>query len=379
MGCPVFAEYAEAILDRREEEGVRGIVSERNRFHVHVATAPFASKPLDQIRPREVSAWLRLMAQKEAHDTRGQRKLSHGTIMRSKALVSAVFSAAVEEEWIELNPAAVKFKKRVDESATKDPWIYLTVEEQQRLVTLESIPEADRLAIRFALATGMRQGEVFHLELTDLHVDGPDPYVFVRYASRSRRTGERLPPKSKKTRRVPLLPDGVDAARRWLELLPEYCPRNPDNLVFPTARGKRRGVGKPLGRRRVDGRMVCAWKAALREAGVRNCRWHDLRHTCASNLLTGVLGRRWSLEEIRVFLGHSSITITQRYAHLTDEVLSKAARETVVQAAPAPVPTLEAGPSMVRKHLERLRAKVPAVLAKVRGLVQRFGGNANAA
>jgi integrase len=347
-------------------------VSERNRWDVHVAKAPFAHLPVDQVRARDVAAWLREMMQKEASDTRGKRKLSYATVNRAKALASAVFIVAVEREYIESNPCTAKVRRRIDERATKDPWVYLTADEQAALASCDSIPEADRLLIRFALSTGMRQGEVCNLEVPDLHVDGPDPYVFVRYASK--RNGQRLPPKSGKTRRVPLLPDGVEAARRWLELLPTYAPSNPDNLVFPTPTGKHRGVGKPLGRRRADGKMICAWKAALREAGVRNCRWHDLRHTAASNLLTGVLGRRWSLEELRVFLGHSSIKVTERYAHLTDEALSKAARETVATATS----TTEEGPSIVAAYVARLRRRVPeAVVKRVRGLVAMVSGGAS--
>ena len=368
MTVPTFTELGLEVLKLREEDGVRGITSERNRWEVHVSKAPFAHLPVDQVRARDVAAWLREMMQKDASDTRGKRKLSYGTVNRAKALASAIFIVAVEREYIESNPCVAKVRRRIDERATKDPWVYLTVDEQRALAACAAVPETDRLLIRFALATGMRQGEVSNLELPDLHVDGPDPYVFVRYASK--RNGQRLPPKSGKTRRVPLLPDGVDAARRWLKLLPEYCPNNPDNLVFPTPNGKHRGVGKPLGRRRVNGAMVCAWKAALREAGARNCRWHDLRHTAASNLLTGVLGRRWSLEELRVFLGHSSIKVTERYAHLTDEALSKAARETVTAAAPS----LDEGPSMVRRYVARLRGAAPRVVARVRSFVQALAG-----
>ncbi|MEO6575667.1 MAG: site-specific integrase, partial [Polyangiaceae bacterium] len=56
--------------------------------------------------------------------------------------------------------------------------------------------------------------------------------------------------------------------------------------------------------------------------------WHDLRHTCASALVSGMWGRAWRLEEICALLGHSSITVTQRYAHLAGTALVVAAEET---------------------------------------------------
>ena len=51
---------------------------------------------------------------------------------------------------------------------------------------------------------------------------------------------------------------------------------------------------------------------ALREAEIGHCRFHDLRHTAASNLVRA--GR--TLFEVGTLLGHSSTTMTARYSHL---------------------------------------------------------------
>jgi hypothetical protein len=67
----------------------------------------------------------------------------------------------------------------------------------------------------------------------------------------------------------------------------------------------------------------------MRAAGIaRPVRWHDLRHTCASSLVAGWWGHRWSLEEVREMLGHSSVLVTEKYAHFADSVIDRAARLT---------------------------------------------------
>lgn len=56
-------------------------------------------------------------------------------------------------------------------------------------------------------------------------------------------------------------------------------------------------------------------------------RFHDFRHTFASHLVMGTWGRAWRVEEVQVLLGHTSITTTQRYAHLAPEGLARSVSE----------------------------------------------------
>jgi integrase len=332
--APLFVDFARVVLDRREREGIRGIYHERNRFSVHVEGAAFAAMPLDAIRPRDLRAWIREMQDKIAQGT--DHTLADDTVKRAFSLVSSVFTVAIEDDILEMDPShAVKVKKRVTERSTREKWTVLSLDEQKLLAKCDAIPVADRLAIRFAVATGLRQGEQFALELRDLHLGVESPHVYVRFGKPG------LPPKSGKTRRVPLMADGLVAAKEWSYLLGDFAPSNPHSLVFPTPRGGRRSVGKPLGG---GGRF----KQHLAMIGVtRRVRWHDLRHTFCSNLVTGVLGRRWSLEEIRPLAGHSSITITERYSHMDERELARAAGETAFSHGPA-IADCEASPDTER-------------------------------
>lgn len=358
MSKPTFREHGELVLRQREIDGVRGWDREVSRWRCHVSTASFADRPIDQISARDIREWLRAMAQKEAAGPGDPRRLSRHTINRCQSLVSAIFTDALERELVGTNPCAgVRAKKRVDESDTRERWAYLTPAEQEAVRSCKAIPIEDRLAIAFCAHTGLRQGEWRHLELADLVVDGPDPHVVVRYAGRRR--GEKLPPKSGKCRTVPLLPPGLAAARAWLALLDRYAPENPERLVFPTPGGKIRQQGKPLGR-------TSTLREHYRAAGVKlrpHLHWHALRHTFATNLVTGVYGRMWRLEEVQVVMGHSSITITQRYAHLGEDAIKRAARETVAastavasppSAASASTPGLSKAFQAVRSVISKL-------------------------
>jgi integrase len=73
-------------------------------------------------------------------------------------------------------------------------------------------------------------------------------------------------------------------------------------------------MGRPIGSVRK------AFKAACRRAGIKNMRFHDLRHTFATRLvLSGV-----DLATVSKLLGHSSIQMTMRYSHPTPEALKNA-------------------------------------------------------
>lgn len=280
-----LADFGRDVLRDREHDGrVRDVASERSRFETHVATSPIGRMRLKAITEPHVREWLAGMLRKNAarghnHKHLSRRKLSRTTISNTLAVLRAVFEAAVVARKVKRNPARDVELPR-EEGRTHDPWTYLTLSEQEALTSCTAIPLRDRLAIMFAIGSGLRQGEQWNLELRDVHLDGSSPHVVVRYGSSRQTTSQsKRATKAGRIRRVPLFGLSLRALQEWLPLLKHES--NPHALAWPSERGCRRGK-KPLR----------GWSRILELAGLeparrhdgRPVRWHDLRHTCASVL-----------------------------------------------------------------------------------------------
>lgn len=305
-----------AWLDARELAGVRGISTERNRWKCHLLTWRLIDAPLRTLKRSDVRDWLATTTQ----------ATSRPTAQRCLSLLRGMLDDACDRDLIAENVArGVKLPGRP--GRIEDPWTYLEPDEQRAMMTAEAIPHVDRVIIACALGTGLRQGEQCALQLADVHADDDEQHPRLEV----RRSGKGAT-KSGKPRIVPLFGLGLAAMREWMRLLPTYAPSNPRKLVFPLPTGARRGAGHPLGQVYVmtDGKRhrLGRWHLLLDQAKLRRIRWHDLRHTCASSLVAGWWGRRWSLEEVCALLGHSSIAVTQRYAHLGETALRTAAAVT---------------------------------------------------
>jgi integrase len=311
-GALTVSEWGARWLDRRAREGVRAIGDDRARWRVHVEPTAWALAPLRDVTRSDAREWLAALSVKSSsnptHKTR--RPLSALTVRNVLNLVRRAFGDALEEGLIDVNPFTGLRVKRTRHATTSEPWTVLLPAEQKAIVP--ALVDSSRFLVMFALGTGLRQGEQWALRLVDLHLEVPDPYVLVRFGSPGQ------PTKGGRPRKVPIFGMALDALRSWLPVL-EHT-ENPLGLVFPGRGGAHRSKGRPLGR--------AAWAIVERIAG-RPVRWHDLRHTCATSLLAGWWGAKWSLDEVRAMLGHSSVKVTERYAHLVDDALTRAAQRMV--------------------------------------------------
>jgi integrase len=315
--------WQDAYFAFRVRNGLRNVDDDRTRWDRNVTTSQFYDWPVKAIKTRDVQEWVDAMSDRfvdppHAPNRRGNlpkrrrsrtmKKLARQSVCNAKNILQGCFKWLVGRGVLQTNPA-IGVTVAV-EHRTQEPWTYLELDEQEGLLACAAIPEQDRLLIAWQMFTGMRPGETASLQLVDVHL-AERPYVTVRFGKEGR------PPKNGRIRRIELGAQAVRIARRWLELLPSHTPHNPKKLMWPLPRGSRRD----------DTRLIRRWHEYLDLAKVHDARIYDLRHTCASSLAAGWWGRRWSLLEIKEALGHSSIAITTRYAHLGETALRAAADE----------------------------------------------------
>jgi len=168
---------------------------------------------------------------------------------------------------------------------------YLTRAEVGRLIMeARNLRFGDLLGdfIELAVHTGCRRGELLNLEWSRVLLERERETITLN----ARHT------KSGKPRQVPMNTTATAAVHRRASWRAEHAPDSP--WVFC-----RQGGAKVKSLRN-------GFEVAAKNAGLTDLRIHDLRHTAASWLVTDGV----PLEVVKELLGHSSITMTERYAHL---------------------------------------------------------------
>ena len=215
--------------------------------------------------------------------TRNQA-IKDATINRDLSVLRHILYWAVDEQLLAANPLA-RMKMARERRARRQ---ILSVAEEELL--LGSAKEHLRAMVMIALDTGMRRGEITSQKWQD--VDFAQKLLFVTHSKTPE--GE--------SREIPL-------SQRLFDYLVEH--RKPEGLVIDFR-------GRPV---RIVKRT---WKTALKNAGIRHVRFHDLRHTFNTRLMeAGVL------QEIRMALmGHSAGSrIHATYTHIELPVKRDAIRK----------------------------------------------------
>jgi integrase len=278
--APKLAEFAERFMGTYAATNNKPSEVESKRTILRVHLVPeLGELGLDRIGSPEIEAY---KAKKLSAQVSRKTINNHLTVLR-KMLATAVewrvLDAIPPIKW--MRPPAPDFD-------------FLTFEEADQLITAAA-PEW-RTMILVACRTGLRLGELLALRWLDVDLEAGR--IVVRRAVARGVVGT---PKNGRSREVGL-------SKQALAALREHPRRGA--LVFSAEDGSMlpRGATKwPL------------WSSA-KAAGLRRIGWHVLRHTFASHLVM----RGAPLKTVQELMGHSTIEMTMRYAHLSPDARRQA-------------------------------------------------------
>ena len=260
-----FADFANEYLEIYAKPNIRSWKSDLHNFNC--IKSFFGELCLQEITPLLI----------EKFKIERVKKVKPATVNRALARLKSMFNRAID--WGKFNGAnpvkSVKFFLE-DNKRTR----YLEQEEVVKFLKY-CVGNIKPIAI-VALNTGMRKSEILNLKWNDIDFKRGIIYL--------------LRTKNNEKREIPMN-DAVITALIKVKKNPEsqyiFCGKN----------------GKPFQNIRKS------FFTALKNAGIINFRFHDLRHTFASQLvMSGV-----DLNTVRELLGHKSLEMTLRYSHLSPD------------------------------------------------------------
>jgi len=236
---------------------------------------------LDSLKPSLVAEMRDLLTTESTYRNKAR---SPATVVRYLSSLSHLFTVAINEwGWLNENPIRKIAKPKISNNRVR----FLSDDERIRILDgcKKSRCPVLYLVVLLALSTGMRSGEILKLTRKDVDFD------LCVLTLQDTKNGE--------VRSIPLI--GLP-----LELLKAHCFALPENylLLFPSPKSPKRPID-----------IRSAWEKVIKDAGVQDFRFHDLRHTTASYLAMN----GHSLLDIATLLGHKDLQMTKRYAHLSQE------------------------------------------------------------
>jgi integrase len=239
---------------------------------------------IEDISEREIERWRAGISGSRA----ARPTLSHKIENHQLVLLHAIFRRAVKAYGLPRNPLVNVDRYRV--RASGDIEVF-SPEEIWSLVRAAS-SEVDGTIFLTAAFTGLRRGELLGLRWRDIDFDASTIRVRASYAA-----GKLTTPKSGKVRAVPMAPDVASALARIGQ---RERFTGEDDFVFA-------GEGAlPLNGDALSSR----YERALKAAGLRRLRFHDLRHTFGTRMI-----READIRRVQEWMGHADIQTTMKYLH----------------------------------------------------------------
>lgn len=277
--------------------GYRSIIS------AHLLPA-FGERPIEQITSAEVEQWRSTLRAVDGPRSRGRPggRSASGSVAASRLspalsnnsknhilmLLHGIFARTCKVYGLPLNPVAAV--ERHPARLSGDIEVFSPEEIWALVRAAES--EQDGAIFLTAAFTGLRLGELIALRWRDIDYTGSILRVRASWA-----VGALTSPKSGKVRSVPLAPEVAQALAKLSAR--EYFAGE-DDLVFAG------DTGSYLD----DSALRRRYKRALKRAGLRQLRFHDLRHTFGTRMIA-----KADIRRVQEWMGHADIQTTMRYLH----------------------------------------------------------------
>lgn len=269
---PQQKSWIDAVVRWLEESAhKRSLVTDK--FHLAFLDPYLGQKMLDEIN----SELIEFIAQEKE-----RTNVTPTTVNRMLEIIRAILNKA-HKEWQWINTMPLFRMRKVENKRIR----WLSKEQADKL--LQQLPNHLKDMAAFTLATGLRQSNVTKLQWSEVDLIRKHALIHPDQS------------KTKKAIPVPLNSEAIAIIEKQKGLHPLF--------VFTY-------FGKPVTRCNNH-----AWQKALVRAGIKDFRWHDLRHTWASwHVQNGT-----SLQELQQLGGWSEYEMVLRYAHLSSDHLKTAA------------------------------------------------------
>ena len=283
----------EVTVERAAEEYLRYIRIERERkastvrdyrsvIDTHILPT-FGSTPIEDVTTEAIELWL-------ANLGAGGRPLSNRQRAKTLTVLHGLMERARRMWKLPRNPVKDVEKPRTAPVAGIDVFS----PEEVHALCRAAASEQDAAIYLTAAFTGLRRSELIALRWRDVDFRGYHVRVSAAYV-----VGVLSSPKSGKIRSVPMAP-AVAEALEALGRRPDFV--GDDDLVF---------IGDAGGH--LDGSaLLRRYKSALKRAGLRPLRFHDLRHTFGSRMIAEV-----DIVRLQEWMGHADIATTRKYLHFS--------------------------------------------------------------
>lgn len=294
---PAFSEVADKWLEHKQLD-IRESTFTSYECHIRRNLKPFFGDT--KITRLNYSSITKFMAAESSNGA----SVHH--IKKSLVLLSGILKYAVRQRLIDSNPVQEvdKPKGRSRYKSSDEMDIYRPDEIRQFLDNVEGLKY--KTLFMLAIMSGARQGELLGAMWSDI-----DWYNSQFHVKRTFNHNRFYRPKSASSmRKIDLGPTVLAQLKKWKLA----CPPSELDLIFPS------DTGSPLDKNNVIQRH---YNPALRRAGLRRIRFHDLRHTYASLLIHQGEHPKY----IQSQMGHSSINVTMdTYGHLMNTVNQESAK-----------------------------------------------------